>query len=116
MIWGPPGASKPVPSFPIGRGKPAAPSGRITVSVGQDAKEVTIFVADTGIGIPSEEIPHVFDRFFRADRSRTVAGAGLGLSLVRAVVQKHGGDVRLSSTPGVGTTVTVKLPKAMSSR
>jgi len=87
------------------------PSGKITVSAEQGNREVTISVRDTGVGISSNEIPHVFDRFFRSDKSRSVAGAGLGLSLVRAIVKKHGGAVKLSSSPGMGSTFTVVLPQ-----
>jgi heavy metal sensor kinase len=86
-------------------------SGKITVSAEQGNREVTISVRDTGVGISSNEIPHVFDRFFRSDKSRSVAGAGLGLSLVRAIVKKHGGAVKLSSSPGMGSTFTVVLPQ-----
>ena len=89
-----------------------ARSGKITVLADQDDRKVMISVRDTGIGISEDEIPRLFNRFFRADKSRSVPGSGLGLSLVRAIVHKHGGAVRVSSSPGVGSTFTIDLPKA----
>ena len=71
-----------------------------------------VSIADTGIGIPPEERPRVWDRLFRGDRSRTERGLGLGLSLVKAVVEAHGGEVRLESEVGVGSTFEVRLPRA----
>jgi heavy metal sensor kinase len=88
------------------------PSGKITISADQDDTKVMISVRDTGVGISTDEIPHLFDRFFRADKSRSVPGSGLGLSLVRAIVHKHGGAIRVSSSPGIGSTFTIDLPKS----
>jgi len=88
--------------------------GSITVAVKEGPKEVAISVSDTGIGISSNEIPHIFDRFFRADGSRSQPGAGLGLSLVRAIVRRHGGEIKVSSSPGAGSTFTVVLPRIKS--
>lgn len=75
---------------------------------------VIIQVSDTGPGIPHEHLPHIFDRFYRVDkrRSRSQGGAGLGLSLVRSTVESHGGEVSVDSTPGQGSTFTVRLPAA----
>jgi signal transduction histidine kinase len=69
-------------------------------------------VRDNGIGIPLDEQPRLFQRFFRASTARehAVQGTGLGLSLVKAVVERHGGRVDLDSSPGKGTTVAVTLP------
>jgi len=89
--------------------------GNITVLVKKDEKWVIISVHDTGIGILPKDSPHLFDRFFRADESRSEPGAGLGLSLVRAIVQAHGGDIKVSSSPGVGSSFTVVLPQKNSS-
>ncbi|MBA3947162.1 MAG: HAMP domain-containing protein [Herpetosiphonaceae bacterium] len=86
--------------------------GVITVS-GQAATAITIRVADTGIGIPAQELPHVWDRLYRVDRSRSRArgGFGLGLAIVQTIVLAHHGQVAIASTPGAGTTVTVSLPR-----
>jgi heavy metal sensor kinase len=86
--------------------------GRITVSVGQTDSTAELAVADSGPGISAEHLPHVFDRFYRVDRVRTRegAGAGLGLSISRTIVEAHGGSIRLTSRPGSGTTVIVRLP------
>jgi signal transduction histidine kinase len=72
--------------------------------------EVT--VADTGRGIPPEELPHIFDRFYRADRARARqhGGAGLGLAIVQAIVSAHGGQITAESAVGAGTTIRVSLP------
>jgi heavy metal sensor kinase len=69
-------------------------------------------IRDTGVGIPPEHLPHVFDRFYRVDkaRSREQGGTGLGLSITRSIVNAHGGHVELDSTPGRGTTCTLTLP------
>ena len=70
-------------------------------------------VADSGIGIPADDLPHIFDRFYRSDkaRSRTMGGAGLGLAIVREVAEAHGGRVEVFSTPGQGTLFRVWLPR-----
>jgi heavy metal sensor kinase len=85
------------------------PGGKVIVSAEEVDKKVIISVRDTGIGISSEDIPHIFDRFFRADKSRSVPGAGLGLSLVQAIVRRHRGEIKVNSSPGVGTTFKVVL-------
>src|SRR5262249_12580408 len=71
-----------------------------------------VVIRDTGPGIPPEHLPHVFDRFYRVDksRSRDQGGTGLGLSIARTIVTAHGGTIELTSTPGQGTTCTVILP------
>lgn len=86
--------------------------GRITVSARQDGSWVVVAVADTGSGIAAEDLPHVFDRFWRAEksRSRRTGGSGLGLAIVRHLVEAHGGTVGVTSTLGVGSTFTVRLP------
>ena len=78
----------------------------------QDAKTVRIAVSDTGLGIPAEDLPHVFERFYRVDKSRTrvSGGAGLGLSIAQSIVHTHGGQMSVRSTPGKGTTFEVVLP------
>ena len=71
-----------------------------------------LIVADTGIGIPSQHIPHIFERFYRIDpaRSREAGGTGLGLSICRVIAESHGGTIRLESNAGKGTRVVVTLP------
>lgn len=82
----------------------------VTLEVLAPHGEIRLTVTDTGEGIPPEEQPRVFDRFYRGDRSRCQAGAGLGLSLARTVAQAHGGRITLQSEPGRGSTFTVHLP------
>lgn len=87
--------------------------GRVRVDVSATNGSSTVVVADTGIGIPAAQIPHVFDRFYRAENARESApGAGLGLSIARWIATAHGATVSLDSTPGTGTTVTLRFPRA----
>jgi heavy metal sensor kinase len=90
--------------------------GTITVSAAPVNGAVDVAVADTGPGIPPEHLPHVFERFYRADesRSRGTGGAGLGLSIVRQLALAHGGSVRVESEPGSGARFTLTLPAASS--
>jgi signal transduction histidine kinase len=85
--------------------------GAIGVSVSRDGDGVLVHVSDTGVGIAPEHLPKVFDRFFRVDqsRSRTHEGSGIGLALVRELVQLHGGGVEVHSVPGEGTRFTLHL-------
>lgn len=89
-------------------------SGSISVSLKSEQGRALLQVADTGIGIPAEHLPRVFERFYRADpaRSRGTGGTGLGLSIVKHIVVAHGGTVEIESEPDHGTTVTVRLPLA----
>jgi signal transduction histidine kinase len=84
--------------------------GQVTVSVRCGAHEARVIFRDTGIGIPLEEQPKIWTRLYRGDKSRSQRGLGLGLSLVKAVVEAHGGKVRVSSEPGQGAEFTVSLP------
>jgi signal transduction histidine kinase len=68
-----------------------------------------ISVVDTGIGIPSSELPHVWSRLYRGDKSRSTRGLGLGLSLVKAIVEAHGGRVSVISSPGAGSRFEIRL-------
>jgi signal transduction histidine kinase len=92
--------------------KYTAPGGRVEVTVTSEGTTGIVSIADTGMGISPEDRPRVWDRLYRGDRSRTERGLGLGLSLVRAVVEAHGGEVRLQSEVGVGSTFEVRLPRA----
>ncbi|MEZ0491427.1 sensor histidine kinase [Kineococcus sp. TBRC 1896] len=84
--------------------------GNVEVRAREDSTGVLVEVADTGQGIPAEDLPHVWDELFRSPSARTVAGSGLGLPLVRAVVERHGGTVSADSREGQGTVVRVHLP------
>lgn len=87
--------------------------GRIRLAATRDEPgHVRLSVTDNGHGIPSEHLPHVFDRFYKADAARASTGSGLGLSIVRAIAERHQGDVQASSTPGVATTFALRLPQA----
>jgi signal transduction histidine kinase len=84
--------------------------GRIDIEAFRREQEVVITVKDTGVGIPDEELLKIWDRLYRGDKSRSQRGLGLGLSLVKAVVRAHGGQVEVSSQPGAGSLFTVILP------
>ena len=87
-------------------------AGRIDVAIEESEEAVSITVADTGEGIPSEDLPHVFDRLYRVDPSRTrsTGGAGLGLTIAKQLVEAHGGTIRAESTLGKGSIFTFTLP------
>jgi heavy metal sensor kinase len=86
--------------------------GRVQVRCDCNGESATLTVSDSGIGIPSEHIPHIFERFYRVDpaRSRDGGGIGLGLAICRVIVETHGGTIQLDSTEGKGTRVVVTLP------
>jgi signal transduction histidine kinase len=86
--------------------------GLLTVAAVVKDKTVEISVKDTGMGIPKDDLQHVFTPFerIRSRKAHRRGGAGLGLSLVKSIVQLHGGDVAIESREGVGTTVTCRLP------
>jgi len=89
------------------------PKGLIRVLVAQCNGHAQIQMMDTGIGISAEDLPRVFDRFYRADPSRSAGsapGAGLGLSICRSIIEAHGGTLEIASKPGSGTTVCAHLP------
>jgi two-component system phosphate regulon sensor histidine kinase PhoR len=88
--------------------------GEVRLSTATANGEVTIEIDDNGIGIPQEDLPRIFERFYRVDRSRSreMGGTGLGLSIVKHVVQSHGGSIEVESTPGLGTHFKIRLPMA----
>jgi signal transduction histidine kinase len=88
------------------------PGGEVSLSLSKKAGWAFFEVSDTGIGIPPENLPHVFDRFYRVDKARTRAqgGSGLGLSIAKWIAQAHGGAIRVTSHVGEGTTFSVTLP------
>jgi len=89
-------------------------SGEITVNVEAAGTNAKLTVRDTGEGIAPEHLPHIFERFYRADRARDRAtgGTGLGLSIAQAIARSHGGDISVQSIPGQGSTFTVTVPLA----
>lgn len=86
------------------------PGDTVEVRAFEDGTSVAIEVADTGPGVPEDEVPHVWQELYRGESARGVAGSGLGLALVRAIVERHGGWITLRSRAGQGTVVTVRLP------
>jgi two-component system phosphate regulon sensor histidine kinase PhoR len=86
--------------------------GTITISALEKDRFVEVQVKDTGTGISPDHIPHVFERFYKVDRSRRDAGTGLGLAIVKHIVQAHGGSVGVESSEGVGSTFSFTLPRA----
>jgi two-component system OmpR family sensor kinase len=85
--------------------------GSVTVRVKEEDGSVALAVSDTGVGIAEDQLPLIFERFHRADPSRSDGGAGLGLSIARQIAESHGGQIRAQSTPGKGSTFTLLLPK-----
>ncbi len=92
------------------------PGGRVEVGLGGRNDEVVLTVLDTGLGIPSRDLPRIFERFYRVDRarSRETGGTGLGLSIVKHVVENHGGTIDVQSELGQGTRFEVRLPAVAS--
>jgi two-component system, OmpR family, sensor kinase len=86
------------------------PGDTVEVRAFEDGSTVVVEVADTGPGIPDEDLRHVWEELYRGKGARGVPGSGLGLALVRAIAERHNGDVSLRSRPGQGTVVTLKLP------
>jgi len=85
--------------------------GSVTIRAGRDGEWVKVEFADTGIGISPEDLPRIWERLYRGDKSRSQRGLGLGLSLVKAIIEAHGGQVSVLTKPGEGSTFTVRLPR-----
>ena len=88
--------------------------GSITLRVMEDDDSVALEVSDTGTGIPEDQLPLVFERFYRADAARTAEGVGLGLSIARQIAGAHGGTLEARSKVGEGSTFTLQLPRQKS--
>lgn len=86
---------------------------RMTLSVADAAQQIKITVTDNGKGIPPSDLPHIFERMYQCDRSRSARGNGLGLSIAKELVDVHKGMITASSVPNAGTTFTIFLPKAL---
>lgn len=86
------------------------PGGSVTMATKASGEFVIVSVSDTGAGIPKEELPHVFERFYKADRARTGGGTGLGLAIAKHVIQSHGGNIWAQSEQGKGSTFSFSLP------
>ncbi len=90
--------------------------GNITLTTRVENGKARVEVADTGIGISGEDLPHIFERFFKADRSRSGEGSGLGLAIARHIVQAHGGEIQVQSEEGKGSVFSFNLPLEPSSK
>jgi signal transduction histidine kinase len=86
--------------------------GNISVSLVKKEENALVAISDTGIGIPPEHLPHIFERFYRVDkaRSRAEGGVGLGLAIAKYIAESHGGKIELESQVGKGTTFTITIP------
>ena len=86
------------------------PGGEIRIAAQSRDGTAILTLSDTGVGIPAEDLPHVFKRFYRGDKSRTGGNTGLGLAISKAIVEAHGGAIEVSSEEDAGATFTVRLP------
>jgi two-component system, OmpR family, sensor histidine kinase BaeS len=86
--------------------------GQVTLTTGIDDDRATLRVADTGVGITAEQLPHIFERFWRGTNPTGAGGSGIGLAVVAELVRAHDGDIQVDSTPGEGTVMIVSLPAA----
>jgi signal transduction histidine kinase len=88
----------------------AGPRTTLTLAVSEDGHRVVVSAADTGVGVPEEDLPRLFERFFRGDRARASRGTGLGLAIVKHIVTAAGGEVDATSAPGRGLTIRASFP------
>ena len=84
--------------------------GRVTISTGLSKGEARLQVTDTGAGIPADDLPRIFDRFWRGRQASQISGSGIGLAVAAELAQAHGGRLAASSEPGHGTQMTLSLP------
>jgi signal transduction histidine kinase len=88
------------------------PNGTVTISAGLNKEDWILSVSDTGMGIPENAVPHLFEKFYRVHASESkVIGTGLGLSICKQIVSGHGGSIGIRSKLGEGTTFTIHLPR-----
>ena len=87
--------------------------GRVSMRIVQEDASVGVEVSDTGIGIPEDQIPHVFERFYRAEEARSTEGLGLGLSIARQIAEDHGGSIEVRSKPREGSTFIIRIPRGI---
>jgi signal transduction histidine kinase len=94
------------------------PGARVDIEIEEDTSSLTVRIRDTGLGIPSEDLGQLFDRFYRVDkdRSRASGGSGLGLAISKQIVEMHGGSITVESEVGAGSVFEITLPKAFLSR
>ena len=90
------------------------PGGALKLTLSREAQNAIINISDTGVGIPEESLAHIFERFYRVDkaRSRSTGGSGLGLSIVRNLIERNNGQIRVTSKLGEGTEFTITFPIA----
>lgn len=97
--------------------KYSPPGSQISLSATASTTEIIFTVSDTGFGIPPQDLPHIFDRFYRVDKARTRSadpgGTGLGLSIVQSIIRSFGGQINVTSQPGHGTSFTIRLPRTL---
>jgi signal transduction histidine kinase len=86
--------------------------GRVTIRIAEEDGSVGVEVADTGIGIPQDQIPHIFERFYRAEEARSTEGLGLGLSIARQIAEDHRGTIEVQSKLGEGSTFIIRIPRS----
>jgi two-component system, OmpR family, phosphate regulon sensor histidine kinase PhoR len=89
------------------------PGGRVILSAGLTSEAVQFAIKDTGIGIPAEDVPRIFERFYRVDKSRTGSGTGLGLSIARHIIEAHAGKIWAESVEGQGSTFFFTIPRSL---
>lgn len=94
--------------------KYSKPPADLTITIEDRSEEVFLTIADKGMGIPAEDVAHIFERFYTVDKahSRRLGGAGLGLSIVKTIIEKHEGNIEVQSTLGKGTAFTLTFRKA----
>ena len=94
------------------------PGDRIGVNLVEDDGMAKVLITDSGVGIDTEELPHIFERFYRGEHAQDIfpEGSGLGLPMAKSIVDAHGGEISIDSQPGRGTTVRVQLPAVVRAR